>query len=286
MARKKLVILWISTGLVCVLAGMMIQSVPQRWAERLAVTIAIVSITLWIPLTGRRKNRGTRMFERYTEKARRAIFFARYEANQFGAQYIDSDCLLLGLVRENKQIGRRWLGADSSELRSLVASHLKRSMPVSTSVDPPLTNEAKRVLAYAAEEADLLSHRHIGTEHLFLGLLREPGTLAAERIKERGVTIEQIRAATVQEPPIAEVGPYSVSLRGLKVRVLNESGEELAAFQWIARPPAIGEAVSIADEKGTEVLYRILDLTWHVQTGEDSMSQVREIVVKVHPEPT
>jgi hypothetical protein len=64
---------------------------------------------------------------------------------------------------------------------------------VSTSVDLPLSNESKRVLAYAAEEAERLAHKHIGTEHLFLGLLREKKSLAAQLLSERGVALEQMR---------------------------------------------------------------------------------------------
>jgi len=223
------------------------------------------------------------MFERYTEKARRAIFFARYEASQFGLQFIDSNCLLLGLVRQNGQISTQWLALDATELHRLVESQVIKSKPVSTSVDLPLTNDAKRVLAYAAEEAERLAHRHIGSEHLFLGLLREPDTFASKRIKERGTTLDQIRTAIAQSPG-PETVPRSTPIpRGLKVRLVNESGEELVALQWTARPPAIGESISIADANGREVLYRVLDLTWCVQP-EDDMPHVREIVLKVRVE--
>ncbi|HEX3470192.1 MAG TPA: Clp protease N-terminal domain-containing protein [Silvibacterium sp.] len=139
------------------------------------------------------------MFERYTEKARRAIFFARYEASGFGLQFIDSNCLLLGLVRENGQISTQWLALDATDLHRLVESQTIKLKPVPTNVDLPLTHEVQRVLAHAAEEAEQLAHPHIGIEHLFLGLLREPETFAARRIKERGLTPEQIRAAVAQE---------------------------------------------------------------------------------------
>jgi ATP-dependent Clp protease ATP-binding subunit ClpA len=228
------------------------------------------------------------MFERYTEKARRAIFFARYEASQFGVQFIDANCLLLGLVRENGQISTRWLALDATDLHRLVESQIIRSKPVSTSIDMPLTNDVKRVLAYAAEEAERLSHRHIGTEHLFLGLLHEPETFAAQRIKELGKTLEQLRTAIAQEAPPIEGGSRATPLsRGFKVRLMSETGEELATLQWTARLPAIGEALSIADKDGTETHYRVLDLAWRVQTLEGSItSQVKEVVLKVRKEPS
>ena len=125
---------------------------------------------------------GKYMFERYTEKARRVIFFARYEASQFGSPYIETEHLLLGLLREDKALTNRFLRSHASveSIRKQIEGHTTIREKVSTSVDLPLSNECKRVLAYAAEEAERLSHKHIGTEHLLLGLLREEKCFAAE----------------------------------------------------------------------------------------------------------
>ena len=112
------------------------------------------------------------MFERYTEKARRVISFARYEASQTGSPYIETEHLLLGLLYEDKALlTKRFLRSDASVefIRKQIEGHTRIREKVSTSVDLPLSNECKRVLAYAAEEADSLSHKHIGTEHLLLG---------------------------------------------------------------------------------------------------------------------
>src|ERR1700684_4448265 len=144
------------------------------------------------------------MFERYTEKARRVIFFARYEASQFGSPYIETEHLLLGLLREDKALTNRFLRSHASveSIRKQIEGHTTIREKVSTSVDLPLSNECKRVLAYAAEEAERLSHRHIGTEHLLLGLLREEKCFAAEILHERGLRLATIReelARTSQE---------------------------------------------------------------------------------------
>jgi ATP-dependent Clp protease ATP-binding subunit ClpC len=135
------------------------------------------------------------MFERYTEKARRVIFFARYEASQFGSPYIETEHLLLGLLREDKALTNRFLRQHSSvdSIRKQIEGHTTIREKVSTSVDLPLSNECKRVLAYAAEEAERLSHKHIGTEHLLLGLLREEKCFAAEILHERGLKLQTIR---------------------------------------------------------------------------------------------
>ena len=111
------------------------------------------------------------MFERYTEKARRVIFFARYEASQFGSPYIETEHLLLGLFREDKALANRFLRSHAAieSIRKQIEAHTTVREKVSTSVDLPLSHECKRVLAYGAEEAERLSHKHIGTEHLLLG---------------------------------------------------------------------------------------------------------------------
>src|SRR6059036_1011324 len=144
------------------------------------------------PLAGFRR---AHMFERYTEKARRVIFFARYEASQFGSPYIESEHLLLGLLREDKALTNRFLRSHSSvdSIRKQIEGHVQIREKVSTSVDLPLSHECKRVLAYAAEEAERLSHKHIGTEHLLLGLLREEKCFAAEILHERGLRLSSIR---------------------------------------------------------------------------------------------
>ena len=135
------------------------------------------------------------MFERYTEKARRVIFFARYEASQFGSPYIETEHLLLGLLREDKALANRFLRSQANieSIRKQIEAQTTVREKVSTSVDLPLSHECKKVLAFAAEEAERLSHKHIGTEHLLLGLLREEKCFAAEILHERGLRLTQVR---------------------------------------------------------------------------------------------
>ena len=141
------------------------------------------------------------MFERYTEKARRVIFFARYEASQFGSPYIETEHLLLGLLREDKALTNRFLRSHASveSIRKQIEGHTTIREKVSTSVDLPLSNECKRVLAYAAEEAERLSDKHIGTEHLLLGLLREGDGVAAKVLRSLNVNIQQCREEILKE---------------------------------------------------------------------------------------
>lgn len=135
------------------------------------------------------------MFERYTERARRLIFFSRYEASQFGSPYIETEHLLLGFLREDKSL-TSWLFKDSTAVESIreqIAAHTTVREKVSTSVDLPLSNESKRVLEYASEESGQLTNTYIGTEHLLLGLLREENCYAAAILHERGLTLDVVR---------------------------------------------------------------------------------------------
>ena len=136
------------------------------------------------------------MFERYTEKARRVIFFARYEASQFGAPAIEPEHLLLGLMREDKTLTARFLARAQTSLEAIrkeIEGRAPLREKISTSVELPLAPETKRVLAFAHEESDRLQHRHIGTEHLLLGLLREERSMASEILHDRGLRLNAVR---------------------------------------------------------------------------------------------
>src|SRR2546423_1164853 len=136
------------------------------------------------------------MFERYTEKARRVIFFARYEASQFGAPAIEPEHLLLGLMREDKTLTGRFFPRAQITIESIRREIESRTLlreRIPTSVELPLAPETKRVLHYSHEESDRLQHRHIGTEHLLLGLLREERSMAAQILFERGLRLAAVR---------------------------------------------------------------------------------------------
>jgi ATP-dependent Clp protease ATP-binding subunit ClpC len=194
------------------------------------------------------------MFERYTEKARRVIFFARYEASQFGSPYIETEHLLLGLLREDKALTNRFLRSHASveSIRKQIEGHTTIREKVSTSVDLPLSNECKRVLAYAAEEAERLSHKHIGTEHLLLGLLREEKCFAAEILMERGLRLPTIREElqrTTQEKPASQ--PASSKQQ----RQQQQNGEQsmLAEFSRDLTQAAMDQSLDPLVGRDTEV---------------------------------
>lgn len=143
------------------------------------------------------------MFERYTEKARRVIFFARYEASQLGSHAIEAEHILLGLLREDKQLTLKFFHDPRSTVDS-IRKEIEGRNPlgdkISASVDLPLSKSAKLVLSRAAEESDRLGHQHIGTEHLLLGILREEKSQACEILYERGLRLSQVRESIVAAP--------------------------------------------------------------------------------------
>ncbi len=136
------------------------------------------------------------MFEKYTEKARRVIFFARYEASQLGSRSIETEHILLGLLREDKALATRFLHRAEGvveKIRKQIEGHGVVGEKVSTSVELPLSNESKRVLTFAAEESDRLLCTYVGTEHILLGLLREEKSVAAGILYEKGLRLSRVR---------------------------------------------------------------------------------------------
>ena len=143
------------------------------------------------------------MFERYNEKARRTIFFARYEASQFGSPYIEIEFMLLGLMREDPTLSMRFLrsATTAEEIRREIERHRQSGDKISTAVDLPLSNESKHVLAHAAEEAERLAHQFISTEHLFLGILREQNSFAGQLLQRYGINLDEVRKDIFSRQP-------------------------------------------------------------------------------------
>ncbi len=135
------------------------------------------------------------MFEKYTEKARRAIFFARYEVSQLGGQSIETEHLLLGLLREDKALFSRLLPASATaeEIRRQLEERTTVGEKIPTSAEVPLSSEVEEALKFAAEESTNLARRHVGTEHLLLGLLRTSDTTAEKVLRENDVTLSAVR---------------------------------------------------------------------------------------------
>lgn len=156
------------------------------------------------------------LFERYTEKARRVMFFARYEASQYGSQCIETEHFLLGLMREDFPLMSNVIGAGIllDKMRQEIEKHIQRGERFSTAIEVPLSVESDRVLKFAAEEAERFAQRHVGTEHVLLGLLREKNARAATILRQYGAREGEIRqklagnASPYREPTKLVDGTY------------------------------------------------------------------------------
>lgn len=194
------------------------------------------------------------MFERYTEHARRTIFFARYEASQYGSPQIESEHLLLALIREYGFLRRQ---AWTETVRGQIETRILPKPKIATSIDLPLGPVGKRILNNSAEEADRLGSREIDCPHLALGLLREEQSPAAELLRQHGVTSEAVEATLTQEPvpqaepstpgPLAERLAMQVSAcqHHLEAITEAEARRKLKRRDW-TRKQALGHLIDLA----------------------------------------
>ena len=143
------------------------------------------------------------MFERYTKKARQVIFFARYEALQYGSEVIAPEHILLGLMREDKNVFARFFSFRNNLTVEIVRREIEERIVlrdrISQSAELNLAPETRRILAFASDESAQLNNRHIGPEHLLLGLLRETRSMAAEILSQYGLQLQRMREENVRQ---------------------------------------------------------------------------------------
>ncbi len=136
------------------------------------------------------------MFERFTDRARKVMALANQEAQRFNHEYIGTEHILLGLVKEGSGVGAnvlKNLDVDLRKVRLEVERLVKAGPEMVTMGRLPQTPRAKKVIEYAIEEARNLNHNYVGTEHLLLGLLREHDGVAAQVLMNLGLKLEQVR---------------------------------------------------------------------------------------------
>ncbi len=139
-------------------------------------------------------------FDRFTERARKVLQFAQEEAQRLQHNYIGTEHLLLGLVREGEGLAAKVLislGVELESVRKAVEDIIGRgNHPVYGEVG--LTPRAKKVVELAVDEARCLNHHYIGTEHLLLGLIREGEGIGAGVLENFGLNLQDVRAKTMQ----------------------------------------------------------------------------------------
>ncbi|MBS1714170.1 MAG: ATP-dependent Clp protease ATP-binding subunit [Armatimonadetes bacterium] len=201
------------------------------------------------------------MWQRFTERARKVVFFAQEEAQKFGEGYVSTEHLLLGLVRESDSVAARVLerlGVSLARIRAEIEKQLPRG-EARQSQDMTLTPRAKRVIDLAYDEARNLNNNYIGTEHLLLGLIREGDGLAGRVLGKLGVELEKARRE-VMALQDNETQTRSASRAGtngsqVKTQTLDEFGRDLTDLAREGKlDPVVGRQQEI--ERVMQILTR------------------------------
>ena len=210
------------------------------------------------------------MWQKFTERARRVIFFAQEETGRLDSSFVDADHLFLGLLRERDCIGWRLLGRagiDQEKVKREIASRIPRGNGMEDR-DMQLTPRAKRVIDLAYDEAGQLNSNYIGTEHLLLGLLGEGESVGAHILAGLGLDLDKARQAVAEiqnegrasvdgldVPDDALRGRDLVSIRDLSADEIRKIFEVAAALKscslqdQLKRAPLAGKTLAMIFEK-------------------------------------
>ncbi len=176
-------------------------------------------------------------FDKFTERARKVLSLAQEEAQRFQHNYIGTEHLLLGLVREGEGVAAKVLnnlGVDLNKVRSAVEWIIGRGDRIVLG-EIGLTPRAKKVIELAVDEARRLNHHYIGTEHLLLGLVREGEGIASGVLESLGVNLERVRTQTIMVLSHAGGTPAEESTEKPTPRLAEAFGKVLQLAQEEAR---------------------------------------------------
>jgi ATP-dependent Clp protease ATP-binding subunit ClpC len=168
------------------------------------------------------------MFERYTEKARRVVYFSRKFATELGGNYIEPEHILLAILQEEPELFRSLLIAPAAaeDLRARVEQAARQWPQHPEPIDIPLSPSSKRVLAHGAEDAGQQRRRKIRPGHLLIGLLREESSEAAKALQDAGITVEDVHTIVDNTPEVL------TNIRVSAAADLHRMIDELPPEQW------------------------------------------------------
>jgi ATP-dependent Clp protease ATP-binding subunit ClpC len=141
------------------------------------------------------------IFDRYTERAKRALFFARYEASELGARSIETEHILLGVIRASNHVTNVVFARAGLAVETIRQEIENRSLfreRVSTSVEMPFSAGSERVILHTLAEADRLGHYDIDVEHQLLGILNEDTGTAGSVLRDKGMVLDKARESVLQ----------------------------------------------------------------------------------------
>jgi len=169
------------------------------------------------------------MFDRFTDRARKVMGYARLEAERFNHDYIGTEHILLGLIKEGSGVAANVLenlDVDLEKVRAEIEKRVKHGPDTGTMGHLPFSPRARKVIDYAVEEAKSLGHKYVGTEHLLLGLLREEEGKAAEVLTSLGVKLDDVRREVME-------------LLGAETESDSHEKQEAASQQGESKTPAL-----------------------------------------------
>jgi len=198
-------------------------------------------------------------FDRFTERARRVLALAQEEAQRFNHNYIGTEHILIGLVREGEGIGARVLaemGVDLARVRDTVEFIIGRGDRINLGESSPtLTPRAKKVLEFAVDEARRLGHHYVGTEHLLLGLVREREGIAAGVLERLGVNLDKVRSETIRLLEQSPTYAPQEAKKTVRTPFVDQLGLDLTAMARAGKlDPVIGRQKEI--ERVIQILSR------------------------------
>ena len=204
-------------------------------------------------------------FDRFNDRAKRVLALAQDEAIRFNHNYIGTEHLLLGLVREGEGVAARVLdslGVELSKVRTAVEFIIGRGDSTTSPSEITLSPRTKKVIELAIDEARKLGHSHVGTEHLLLGLVREGEGIASGVLESLGVSLEKVRHQVIatlgqQHPAQAEAVPSAAGGKqpSSKTPTLDQLGVNLTAMSKAGQlDPVIGREKEI--ERVIQILSR------------------------------
>jgi ATP-dependent Clp protease ATP-binding subunit ClpC len=202
-------------------------------------------------------------FDRFNDRAKRVLALAQDEAIRFNHNYIGTEHLLLGLVREGEGVAARVLdslGVELSKVRTAVEFIIGRGDSTTSPSEITLSPRTKKVIELAIDEARKLGHSHVGTEHLLLGLVREGEGIASGVLESLGVSLEKVRHQVIatlgqQHPQAAETTPAGGKSASSKTPTLDQLGVNLTAMSKAGQlDPVIGREKEI--ERVIQILSR------------------------------
>lgn len=197
---------------------------------------------------------GSIMFEKYNEKARRALFFARYEASKLGSRVIESEHILLGILREGEELIGEILDhfeVDPSDIRREIEGERIFVERISSTAELPLSEGSKKILAYASHEAESMLHASVGSEHLLVGILRVEGCLAMRILARHNMDVESVREVVMNTARSREASKQKRELPFLAEfsRDLNQLALEGSFDPLIGREEEVERIIQILSRR-------------------------------------